>query len=158
MGSRPGLRPDDTGALSSGPARLFHVLVVDDSPVFRNFTVQATQIAFRRVSNLRAVVEGAGSGLAALEHAARVQPDLVLLDLDMPGLDGVGTLSRLRALPGGDRARVVVVSGRVGPTDRWRFAVLGVSDFVIKPIDFRQLVDRIEAIARRFEEQSRPPA
>ena len=100
-------------------------------------------------------MEGAGSGAEALERAAAEVPDLVLLDFDMPGLDGVDTLSRLRALPGGGRTRVVVLSGRVGATDRWRFAVLGVNDFVAKPIDFRQLVDRIEAIARRFEETGR---
>jgi serine/threonine-protein kinase len=136
------------------PSRPFHVLVVDDSPVFRKFTVQATQLAFYRYEkSLRVGVLGAGSGAEALARAAELRPDLVLLDLDMPGLDGVGTLSRLRALPGGDRARVVVVSGRVSAKDRWRFAVLGVSDFVAKPIDFRALVDRIEAIARRYAER-----
>ena len=50
---------------------------------------------------------------------------------------------------------LVVLSGRVRAIDRWRFAVLGVSDFVHKPIDFRQLVNRIEAIARRHEAGSR---
>jgi DNA-binding response OmpR family regulator len=44
------------------------------------------------------------------------------------------------------------MSGRVGAADRWRFAVLGVHDFVAKPIEFGQLVDRIEAIAKRVEE------
>jgi serine/threonine-protein kinase len=136
--------------------RPFYALVVDDSRVFRRFTVQATQLAlFRRNKSLRVVVEGASSGAEALERARAEVPDLILLDFDMPGLDGVDTLSRLRDLPGGGRARVVVLSGRVGATDRWRFAVLGVNDFVAKPIDFRQLVDRIEAIARRFEETGR---
>jgi len=137
-------------------ARPRRVLVVDDSPVFRKFTVQAAQIAFYRCRKyLRLAVEGAGSGQEAVERAAADPPDLVLLDFDMPGLDGVGTLSRLRALPGGDHARVMVISGRVRPADRWRFEVLGVSDFVTKPIDFRQLVDRIEGIARRLEERER---
>jgi serine/threonine-protein kinase len=141
-------------AAEEGPARPRRVLVVDDSPLFRKFSVQAAQIAFYRCrKNLRLVVEGAGSGQEAVDRAAADQPDLVLLDFDMPGLDGVGTLSRLRALPGGDHARVMVISGRVRPADRWRFEVLGVSDFVTKPIDFRQLVDRIEGIARRLEER-----
>jgi serine/threonine-protein kinase len=134
-------------------SRPFHALVVDDSPVFRKFTVQATQLAlFRHDKDRLVIVEGAGSGQEAIERAAAQVPDLVLLDFDMPGLDGVDTLSRLRALRGGGRARVVVLSGRVAPADRWRFAVLGVNHFVAKPIDFRQLVDRIEAIAKRFEE------
>ncbi len=153
---------DDGAAQAAAPGaepargRPFFALVVDDSPVFRRFTMQATQLAlFRHKKDLRVLVEGAGSGQAALERAAAEPPDLVLLDFDMPGLDGVDTLSRLRALPGGGQARVVVLSGRVGAADRWRFAVLGVHDFVAKPIDFRQLVDRIEAIAKRFEETGR---
>src|SRR5262249_10181330 len=97
----------------------------------------------------------AGSGAEALERVRAEVPDLILLDFDMPGLDGVDTLTRLRDLPGGGRARVVVLSGRVAPADRWRFAVLGVNDFVAKPIDFAQLVDRIEAIVRRLEESGR---
>ena len=144
-------------AQTAPPTR--RVLVVDDSRVFRKFSVQAAQIAFYRCrKRLDLVVEGASSGQEALERASVDPQDLVLLDFDMPGLDGVGTLSRLRALPGGDRARVVVVSGRVSPRDRWRFEVLGVSDFVQKPIDFRQLVDRIEGIARRLEERERDVA
>jgi len=95
--------------------RPFHVLVVDDSPVFRKFTVQATQLAlFRQRKGRDVVVQGAGSGNEAIERAAVQPPDMVLLDFDMPGLDGADTLSRLRALPGGDGARVVVLSGRVG--------------------------------------------
>jgi serine/threonine protein kinase len=136
--------------------RPFYALVVDDSPIFRRFTVQATQLAiFRYKKDLRVVVQGAGSGHEAIEQATMEPPDLVLLDFDMPGLDGVDTLSRLRALPGGGGARVVVLSGRVGAADRWRFAVLGVNDFVAKPIDFRQLVDRIEAIVNRYEQTGR---
>ncbi len=50
---------------------------------------------------------------------------------------------------------MVVISGRVSSSDRWRFAVLGVHDFVKKPIDFRRLVDRLEAVARRVEQQDR---
>ena len=144
------------GSPTSAGGRVFHALVVDDSPLFRRFSVQATQIAlFRRNKALRVVVDGAASGQEAIARAAAQPPDLVLLDFDMPGLDGADTLSRLRALPGCARARVVVVSGRVGAKDRWRFAVHGVNEFVAKPIDFRQLVDRIEAVAKRIEETGR---
>jgi serine/threonine protein kinase len=140
----------------ASPSRAVHVLVVDDSPVFRKFTMQAAQIAFFRCKKSRAVaVRGAGSGQEALELTAEQAPDLVILDFDMPGLDGVVTLSRLREMPGGHSARVVVLSGRVSAADRWRFAVLGVNEFVRKPIGLRQLVDRLERIARRFEESER---
>ena len=136
--------------------RPLHVLVVDDDRVFAKFAAQAVQLAFfRHRKDLRVIVKGAGSGAEAIDRALIEPPDLVLLDFDMPGLDGVDTLSRLRALPGGDAARVVVISGRVNPSDRWRFAVLGVHDFVKKPIDFRRLVDRLEGIAKRVEQRER---
>lgn len=146
--------PDD----SAPQERPFHVLVVDDSAVFRKFTVQATQLAFRRRKTRAAVVHGAGSGEEAVEIAAAQSVDLVLLDFDMPDLDGVHTLSRLRALPTCEAARVVVLSGRVRAADRWRFSVLGVSDFVSKPIELWRLVDRIEKIAQRFDETERRKA
>ncbi len=141
---------------SPRPERPFYLLVVDDSPTFRDCTVRAAQIATQRRRWSRSVVvEGVESGQEALDRAAVQPPDLVLLDLDMPGLDGIDTLSRLRALPGGDAARVVVLSGRVRPSDRWRFAVLGVSEFLGKQVEFPALVDRIEAIAKRYDDSMR---
>ena len=83
--------------------------------------------------------------------ARQEPPDVVLLDFDMPGLDGVDTLSHLRSLPEGGRARVVVLSGRLGAQDRWRFSVLGVKDFVAKPIDLRRLVRVIEDLVSRVQ-------
>lgn len=54
-------------------------------------------------------------------------------------------------------ARVVVVSGRVGPADRWRFSLLGVNDFVAKPTDLKELVETISGVAERagWREQAR---
>jgi DNA-binding response OmpR family regulator len=76
----------------------------------------------------------------------------------MPGLDGADTLSQIRAMKAGARARVVVVSGRVGPADRWRFSLLGVNDFVAKPTDLRELVETIGSVAERagWREDVRP--
>ncbi|MBK8254149.1 MAG: protein kinase [Polyangiaceae bacterium] len=147
--------PPTPGDTTDSSQRPFHVLVVDDSAIFRKFTVQATQLAFRKRLARATLVQGAGSGEEAVEIANVEPPDLVLLDFDMPGLDGVGTLSKLRALPGGANARVVVLSGRVRAIDRWRFAVLGVSDFVTKPIELWRLVERIEKIAQHVEESER---
>ena len=122
------------------------VLVVDDDPSFLKFATRAVQLAFYGMP-LR--ITAIDSGAAALARAAREPPDLVLLDFDMPGLDGLDTLSRLRALPHGARARVVVLSGKVGDEDRWRFSVLGVNDFVSKPIDLEHLVESITALTVR---------
>ena len=77
--------------------RPFHALVVDDSRVFRKFTLQATQLALFKVNKtLQVSVVGAASGQEAIERAAEQVPDLVLLDFDMPGLNGVDTAARRR--------------------------------------------------------------
>jgi serine/threonine-protein kinase len=124
------------------------VLTVDDDPAFRKFAVKATELACR---DKPFKVSAAGTGAEAIEIARHEPPDVVLLDFDMPGLDGVDTLSHLRSLSEGGRARVVVLSGRLGAQDRWRFSVLGVKDFVAKPIDLRRLVRVIEELVSRVQ-------
>ncbi len=137
------------------------VLVVDDDPAFRRFAARAAQLAFYRKPVHLAL---AGSGAEALDLARLESPDLILLDFDMPDLDGADTLSRLRALPGSSWARVVVVSGAAGPKERWRFAVMGVNDFVSKPVDLQALVLTLSAIADRAQwfvggdRESEPPS
>ncbi len=132
--------------LTDNDPKAIRVLAVDDDPMFGKFAAKAAELAMR---GKPVNIQVAKSGMDALAKARENPPDLVLLDLDMPGLDGLDTLSYLRALPKGDMARVVVLSGRVGPQERWKFAVLGVREFVAKPIDFRRLVDTIESIVER---------
>jgi serine/threonine-protein kinase len=153
---RPSLGLD--AAVSSRPTaslrpstQVLKVLVVDDDPLFRRLARRAVQLGF---AQRQAEITAVGSGAEALEHAATA-PDLLLLDYDMPGLDGLETLSALRARPGGHRTRVVVVSGRVGAVERWRFSVMGVEDFVAKPLDLRMLVDRIGNVVGRIGLASR---
>jgi serine/threonine-protein kinase len=134
-----------TGASATADGAL-RVLVIDDDPDFRKFATRAVQLAFFR-QNVR--VAAAVSGSAALAMVEERAPDLIVLDFDMPGLDGADTLSRIRAMSRGGRARVIVVSGRVGPADRWRFSLLGVNDFVAKPTDLKALVETIGAVAER---------
>jgi serine/threonine-protein kinase len=120
------------------------ILVIDDDPVFCRVISRAAQIAFGETPpNLHAV----SSGVEALERAAAVPPDLVLLDYLMPDLNGLDTLSRLRALPEGSRARVVVVSGSARTLERWPFAVLGVQDFYDKNGGLPPLVELIGRVA-----------
>lgn len=123
-----------------------HVLVIDDDPVFRKIASSAVQFVFQ----LNVVVATAASGLEAIERAERDLPDIVLLDYDMPGLNGAETLSHLRAMPGGDRIRVLVMSGWVSDLERSRFSALGVKDFLVKPIENRQLAERVSDIAKRL--------
>lgn len=141
----PSIRPagpssDRPPAPSSAP----RVLVVDDDQAFRRFVARAAQLA---MFGSPIVLNLAASGAEAVVAAGRNPPQLVLLDFDMPGLDGLATLSELRALPRGHEARVVVISGRAGVHERWRFGVLGVADFVPKPVELAVLVQVLERIA-----------
>ena len=122
------------------------VLVVDDDAAFRRFAEQAAKLALYRVNT---EIMSVGSGQSAIDSVRAHRPNLLLLDYEMPGLRGVDTLSAIRALPGGDTIRVVVVSGRAGPEERWRFSVLGVNDFVTKPVDLRAFVDVLAGVATR---------
>lgn len=122
------------------------VLIVDDDPMFRLFATRAVKLAF----GARPVqVDVAGSGVEALMSALHQAPSLVLLDYDMPKLDGINTLSRLRRLPGGLEARILVVSARARDQERWRFSVLGVHDFLAKPVELQELSDTIARIAKQ---------
>jgi serine/threonine-protein kinase len=138
--------PMSAKRISDADMPAIRVLAVDDDPMFGKFAAKAAELAMR---GKRVQIQVAKSGIDALARARLDPPDLVLLDLDMPGLDGIDTLSYLRALPKGDHARVVVLSGRLGPQERWKFAVLGVREFVAKPIDFRRLISTIESIVER---------
>jgi serine/threonine protein kinase len=142
---RASLAPQAPPSLPS-VGRALRVLVVDDDYISRKVSSRAVQYALGRTP-LRIAV--AASGTEALERAARELPDLVVLDFDLPGFDGIDVLSRLREHQGGDHVRVVVVSGRVDESERWRFSLLGVNDFVGKPIDLPRFVEIVRGLAAR---------
>jgi serine/threonine-protein kinase len=147
-----------TGHLTSRPPPLpaekdppLRVLVIDSDPAFGKVAAQAVHLAFvQQRKDRRMQINAARSGDAAVELAEVEPPDLVLLDYDMPGLDGAETLSRLRAVPGAERARVVVMSRHPLGEEAWRFSVLGVRHFVSKPVGFLQLVRQLSKIAERM--------
>jgi serine/threonine-protein kinase len=122
------------------------ILVVDDDPVFVRLAVRAARIAF---VDQQVAVSRAKSGTAAIENARRWLPQLILLDYQMPEMDGVEVLSRIRALSGGDGVAVIVISGAVGEDARWRFSVLGVRHFLSKPVEFPEMVDTIVQLGQK---------
>jgi CheY-like chemotaxis protein len=139
----------DEGAPDSAPRPapdMVRVLVVDDDAAFRKLVARAVHLglAGRALS-----VTSAASGAEALEAAARVPPRLVLLDFDMPRMNGIETLARLRELPGGSDMRVVVISARAGEIERWQFEALGVRDFVEKPVHVHALLKKVQDVADR---------
>jgi two-component system KDP operon response regulator KdpE len=115
------------------------VLVVDDDPAMR-----------RTLSiNLRARdydVETAGDGRSALQVVDERMPDVVLLDLGLPDLDGIAVLTRLRSFT---QVPVIVVSARSESDDKVEALDLGADDFITKPFSIEELLARVRAASRR---------
>jgi two-component system KDP operon response regulator KdpE len=91
-------------------------------------------------------VRTAGSGQEALRESAAWRPDVVLLDLGLPGMDGFETLAALRPAT---RAAIIVVSVMPGEKDKVRALDAGADDYVVKPFGTEELVARIRAVLRR---------
>ena len=88
----------------------------------------------------------AGSGEEALRETAAWRPDVVLLDLGLPGIDGFATLAAMRPAT---RAAIIVVSVMPGEKDKVRALDAGADDYVVKPFGTEELVARIRAVLRR---------
>lgn len=95
----------------------------------------------------------ANNGLQALEKVRDHNPDLVLLDVEMPGMDGFETLKRIREI---SDAAVIMLTVRSDEDDRIKGLDLGADDYVTKPFSPRELSSRIRAVLRRIEPASRP--
>ena len=115
------------------------VLVVDDEP----------QILRALAINLRArhyEVTTAATGAEALAAAARDRPDLVILDLGLPDIDGVDVI---RGLRGWSSAPIIVLSGRTDSADKVDALDAGADDYVTKPFGVDELLARMRAVSRR---------
>ena len=91
-------------------------------------------------------VRAVGSGEEALRESTGWRPDVILLDLGLPGMDGFATLRALRPTT---RAAVIVVSVMPGEKDKVRALDLGADDYLVKPFGTEELVARIRAVLRR---------
>jgi len=117
------------------------VLVVDDEPQvvwMLRFSLEAE--GYRTLE--------ARDGRAALEEIRQRRPDLVLLDVMMPVMDGWSVLEELQVLPEEERPRVVVVSARASLRDRAKAAELGADAFVAKPFNVEDLLDVLRTLDR----------
>jgi len=115
------------------------VLVVDDEPQI----LRALRINLR----VRGYdVHVAATGAEALEVAARFPPDLVILDLGLPDLDGVEVIQGLR---GWTKVPVIVLSGRADSADKVEALDAGADDYITKPFGVEELLARLRAVSRR---------
>ncbi len=99
------------------------------------------------------LVESAGSGREALEIVSRKTPDLIILDVMLPELDGLEVCRRLRA--GKDTAKIpiLILSAKKEELDKVLGLELGADDYMVKPFSVRELVARVRAMFRRFDRE-----
>ncbi|MFD7700618.1 response regulator transcription factor [Streptomyces caelestis] len=125
------------------PAPVRRVLVVEDDPT-------VAEVVTGYLADAGYEVEHAADGLAALEAVAALRPQLVVLDLMLPGLDGLEVCRRLRA-GGGPPVPVVMLTARGEEADRILGLELGADDYMTKPFSPRELVLRVASVLRRAE-------
>ena len=127
------------GILDDVAEETSRVLVVDDDPT-------VAEIVVRYLEREGYTVESAGDGHAALEQARSHLPDLVVLDLMLPGIDGLEVYRRLRALA---PVPVIMLTARGEEDDRVVGLELGADDYVSKPFSPRELTARVKSVLRR---------
>jgi DNA-binding response OmpR family regulator len=88
-------------------------------------------------------------GISALEEVPRFRPEVIVLDIMLPGLDGVGVLKELRS--NGTRAPIMMLTARDAPMDKVHSLDHGADDYLSKPFDMGELMARIRALLRRVE-------
>jgi two-component system, OmpR family, response regulator MprA len=123
-----------------GETSAMDVLVVDDEPAVRDALDRALRAEGYRVRT-------AGDGREALDRMAQEPPDVVVLDLLMPVMDGLEVARSLRAA--GDRTPILVLTARDSVADRVEGLDAGADDYLVKPFALDELLARIRALLRR---------
>jgi len=138
-GASVGTATRNLSAAASPPGAAQRVLVVDDEP----------QIRRALATNLRArgyLVDLASTSEEALQLAASQHPDLIVLDLGLPGIDGIEVVAGLR---GWTRVPIIVLSVRADESDKVEALDAGADDYVTKPFGMNELLARMRAALRR---------
>ena len=125
------------------------ILIVDDEPLIRRFLKTALAAQDYRI-------EEAGDGEAALDFLKRNPVDLVILDLGLPGMDGLEVTRRLREA--GNAVPIVILSSRDDEAGKVAALDLGADDYVSKPFGMEELLARIRAALRhRLQQEGEKP-
>jgi two-component system response regulator ResD len=124
------------------------VLVVDDEPTIAD-------VVGRYLERAGYAATQVGDGYRAVAAVRDHRPDLVVLDLMLPGLDGLEVMRRIRAL-GPEPPAIILLTARGQETDRVVGLRLGADDYVVKPFSPAELVARVDAVLRRVDTAPRP--
>jgi two-component system OmpR family response regulator len=125
------------------------LLVVEDEPNILELLAASLRYAGFEVIT-------AGGGTEAVQAAQRHRPDLLVLDVMLPDMDGFDVIRRLRG--GGDRIPVVFLTARDGMDDKVRGLTLGGDDYVTKPFSLEEVIARIRAVLRRTRGEGIEPS
>ena len=123
------------------------ILVVDDDRAVRDAVRRALQLDGYEV-------QGAENGTQAIEMVVQGVPDAVVLDLGMPGIDGLEVCRRLRQL--GNRVPILILTARDAVADRIDGLDVGADDYMVKPFDLGELKARLRALLRRAGSEDGP--
>jgi DNA-binding response OmpR family regulator len=133
--------------LVDGPETLRRrILIVEDDQYVREMLAQYLELEHYELIQ-------AGSGAEALQRAAERTPDLVILDINLPGIDGLEVARRLRAV---SAVPILMLTGRVDVDDKEAGFSVGADDYVTKPFQPRELVMRVRAMMRRIAASTTP--
>jgi DNA-binding response OmpR family regulator len=122
------------------------ILVVDDDPDIVRLLKYFLEAKGRQVQT-------ASTGAEALELFKREPPDLVILDVILPGMDGWTVLQKIRE---SSQVPVLMLTGKDAPTDKAKGLLSGADDYIAKPFDLAELEARIVAVMRRYKPSVRP--
>lgn len=114
------------------------LIVEDEPPIARILEAYLQRDGFRTIT--------ASDGETALQHHSQLKPDMVLLDIRIPKLDGFGVLARLRQT---SSTPVIMVTAMADDVDRLSGLHLGADDYVLKPFNPQEVVARVRAVLRR---------
>jgi two-component system, cell cycle response regulator DivK len=123
------------------------ILIVEDNEINRD-------MLSRRLEKKGFAIVLAGDGQAAIDTAAACNPDLILMDLSLPVVDGWHATQRLKADPALREIPVIALSAHAMASDRDRALAAGCDDFDTKPIDLPRLIAKIDALLTRVAERT----
>ncbi len=118
------------------------ILLVEDDDMIRDVVATTLELYDHTVL----VAE---SGLAALECAAADRPDIVLMDVGLPGLDGYEATRRLKADDSTHSIPVIILTAAAGQEDRRKALAAGADEYETKPIDFDRLLEKVDRLLER---------
>jgi len=121
------------------------ILIIEDEP-------DLVQTLKDRLERNEYDIITAENGKAGLEMALREKPDVVLLDVNMPIMDGFAMLEALRKHPEGMNCAVIMITVHSQKQDITRAEACGINDYIVKPFNMEDLIEKIETVLKRRKE------